>query len=133
MRLSNCAERKLTELDCIRLKKYTAAGAFPQLGDLLDDAEQLPSPAIGPDVVTMNTRFAIRELQQQRRHVLVLCYPAHAQPSSECISVLSPAGLALIGLSVGAVARWTGPGGEETAAVIEEILFQPEAGGDYLT
>ena len=38
MRLPNSAERKLTELDFIRLKKFTAVGTFPQLADSLDDA-----------------------------------------------------------------------------------------------
>jgi hypothetical protein len=36
--------------------------------------------------------------------------------------------MGLIGLTVGALRRWTGPGGEETVAQIEGILFQP--GGD---
>lgn len=129
----NSGERKFTELDFIRLKKFTAAGTFPQLADILDDAELLPSPSIPPDVITMNAWFAIRDLKLQRRQIVTVCYPDGADPATGSISVLSPAGMGLLGLSAGAVARWVGPAGEETVAQIERILFQPEAAGDYVT
>ncbi len=89
--------------------------------------------AIPPDVVTMYAQFVIHDERTDQRQTLVLCYPADAEPAKGFISVLSPAGLGLIGLPVGAQARWAGPGGEETVARIEAILFQPEATGDYLT
>jgi regulator of nucleoside diphosphate kinase len=41
--------------------------------------------------------------------------------------------MGLIGLPVGAIARWVGAGGEESVVQIEGILFQPEATGDYVT
>ena len=133
MRASNIGERQLTELDFVRLKKFTAAGALPRLHDLLDEANVVPARAIPRDVVTMYAQFAVRDLKMQRRQVLVVCYPADADPAKGFISVLSPAGMALIGLPVGALARWVGPGGEESVAQIEGILFQPEATGDYVT
>ena len=37
------------------------------------------------------------------------------------------------GLTTGSVARWSTPAGEERAAEILAILFQPEASGDYAT
>ncbi|MBC5784601.1 GreA/GreB family elongation factor [Ramlibacter sp. USB13] len=129
----NNGERRLTELDFTRLSKFTAAGALPQLHDLLDEAEVVPARAIPGDVVTMYAQFVIRDLKLQNRQTLVLCYPADAEPAKGYISVLSPAGMGLIGLPVGAVARWVGPGGVESVAQIEGILFQPEATGDYLT
>jgi regulator of nucleoside diphosphate kinase len=133
MRAPHSGERKLTDLDFIRLRKFTAAGAFPQLAAILDDAQLLPPRAIPPDVVTMNARFVIRDLTLLRNQVLAVCYPANADASTGSISVLSPAGMGLIGLSIGAIATWAGPGGEETMARIERILFQPEATGDYVT
>ena len=126
-------ERKLTELDFVRLKKFTAPGTFPLLADLLGEAQVLPSTSMPPDVITMNSRFVIRDVKQQRSHILVVCYPADAQPATGRISVLSPAGLGLLGLSVGAIAHWLLPLGDESVAQVEEILFQPEAVGDYVT
>jgi regulator of nucleoside diphosphate kinase len=81
----------------------------------------------------MYAQFVIRDLRLRRRQVLVVCYPADADAAKGFISVLSPAGMALIGLPVDAMARWVGPGGEESVAQIERILFQPEATGDYVT
>jgi regulator of nucleoside diphosphate kinase len=133
MHAPNSGERKLTELDFTRLKKLTAALALPQLDDLLDEADVVSARAIPPDVVTMYAQFIIRDLKLQRRQVMVLCYPADAEPAKGYVSVLSPAGMGLIGLPVGATARWIGPGGEESVAHVEGILFQPEATGDYVT
>ena len=36
MHAPDCGERKLTELDFVRLNKLVAAGAVPQLADVLD-------------------------------------------------------------------------------------------------
>jgi regulator of nucleoside diphosphate kinase len=62
--------------------------------------------------------------------VVTLCYPQDAEPAAGFISVLSPVGISLLGLRAD-VARWQTPHGEECAAVIECIQFQPEASGDY--
>src|SRR4051812_26959564 len=133
MQNPNFGDRKLTELDFTRLKKLTAANVTRQLDDLLDEADVVPARAIPPDVVTMYAQIVIHDLRLQRRQVVVVCYPADADPAAGFISVLSPAGMGLIGLPVGATATWTGPGGEESVVQIESILFQPEATGDYLT
>jgi regulator of nucleoside diphosphate kinase len=133
MRASNFGERRLTEPDFTRLKKLTAAGALPQLDDILDESEVVPAQAIPPDVVTMYSRFVVRDLKLERRQILVVCYPSDAEPAKGHISVLSPAAMGLLGLPEGAVARWNGPGGTESVAQIERIVFQPEATGDYVT
>jgi regulator of nucleoside diphosphate kinase len=133
MRASNTGERKLTELDFTRLRKFTAAGAMRPLADLLDEADVLPAQAIPADVITMYARFVVRDVRTQRRHLLALCYPLDADPGKGRISVLSPAGIGLIGVAVGALAGWISPNGESTVVRIEEVLFQPEASGDYVT
>lgn len=131
---SRTGERVLTELDAARLRKLRAGGLpLPPLTDLLDEAELVAPQAVPADVVTMYAQFVIHDERTGLRQTLVLCYPADAEPAQGFISVLSPAGLGLIGLPVGAQARWAGPGGAETVARIEAILFQPEATGDYLT
>lgn len=133
MRFQNLEERKLTELDFARLSKYVAAGTTPHLDEVLNDADVVSSKAIPADVVTMYAMFVVRHLKLQREQTFVLCYPPDAEPTSGFISVLSPAGMALIGLPVGALTTWAGPHGEENAVRIEGILFQPEASGDYVT
>lgn len=133
MRFPNTEERKLTELDFNRLNKLATAGTTSHFDEVLYDAEVVPSKAIPADVVTMSTMFVVHDLKLQRQQTFVLCYPPDAEPATGHLSVLSPAGMALLGLPVGALATWTGPRGEENAARIEGILFQPQASGDHGT
>lgn len=125
------ALRQLTALDFARLKKV--AGAPPELDRLLDEADVIDSRDVPPDVVTMYAQVEVEDLGSRGRRTLVVCYPADAEPAQGFISVLSPVGLALLGLRAGAVARWQAPGGQEKAAKVAAIAFQPEASGDYLT
>ncbi|MBL0945238.1 MAG: GreA/GreB family elongation factor [Hydrogenophaga sp.] len=129
------AERTLTELDHVRLERLRRQGEALRVGDLLDLASVVPSREVAPDVVTMYSQVLVQEGEggnaEPRR--LTLCYPADAEPGTGFISVLSPVGLALLGLRVGEVARWSGPDGQPRAATIAALLFQPEASGDYTT
>jgi regulator of nucleoside diphosphate kinase len=133
MYASNIGERTLTELDFVRLKRVAASAAAPQLEEILRDAEVVSSSAVPPDVVTMYAKIIVQDLRLRQRRILVVCYPGDAEAETGQISVLSPAGSALLGLSVGAAATWAGPGGETSVVQIEEVLFQPEAVGDYVT
>jgi regulator of nucleoside diphosphate kinase len=81
----------------------------------------------------MYSRVELVDVHTHRRQVLTICYPQDAEPAAGFISVLSPVGISLLGLKVGDVAKWHTPHGEECAAVVEGIQFQPEATGDYVT
>lgn len=124
-------ERTLTELDHLRLTKLLAATSHPGLEDLLDLTDVVPSREVASDIVTMYSQVTLADTSSGQRHKLTLCYPRDADPATGFVSVLSPVGMGLIGLRLGAVARWAVPGGEESRAEVVEILFQPEASGDY--
>lgn len=131
-------ERTLTELDHARLERLLprAGGALrePGLAALqaaIDNAELIGARAVPPDVVTMHSRVVLAEPGSGRRQVLTLSYPADADPAMGCVSVLSPVGAALLGLRVGALARWRTPGGEEVQAEVVALPFQPESAGDF--
>jgi regulator of nucleoside diphosphate kinase len=79
----------------------------------------------------MYSQVELVDLHTRRRQTLTVCFPGDSEPSAGFISVLSPVGSGLLGLKVGAVARWQMPGGEEGAAEIVAIAYQPEASGDY--
>jgi len=125
-------ERMLTELDFARLRKLPPGAIPDELADLLNEAELLDPRSIPADAVTMNAQVEIEDVQTHHRQTLTICYPHDAQPATGRISVLSPVGVALLGLRVGATARWTTPTGEEKTARVTAVLFQPEASGDYL-
>lgn len=126
-------ERMLTDLDFSRLTKLVDQHVPPVLEDLLANADITSSRAVQPDVVTMYSRVELVDAHTHRRQVLTVCYPQDAEPAAGFISVLSPVGISLLGLKVGDFARWQTPHGEECAAMIESIQFQPEATGDYVT
>jgi regulator of nucleoside diphosphate kinase len=125
--------RQLTALDFARLRKVASSGSQPALDELLDEADVIDSRQVAPDIVTMYAQVEVEDLGTRGRQTLVVCYPADAEPARGYISVLSPVGLALLGLPVGAVAHWQAPGGREQAAKVAAILFQPEASGDHVT
>ena len=125
-------DRTLTELDAVRLERLRRQGAALRMDDLLDTASVVPSRDVAPDVVTMYSQVLVRDAQGGENR-LTLCYPDVAEPAQGFISVLSPVGLALLGLHVGSVARWQTPDGTQHSAEIVALLFQPEASGDYTT
>ena len=138
MQLDRSAERTLTELDHARLARLTrnlAGATRPSDGDLLeealDTATLVESTTIPGDVVTMHSTVVLRDLETSRRYRLTLCYPDEAEPAAGRVSVLAPIGASLLGLRVGADAKWTLPGGGRAAARLEAILFQPEATGEF--
>jgi Transcription elongation factor len=127
MNLVNLGERKLSQMDFSRLSKLGGQVTGP-LADLLDEAEILDHAQMPADIVTLYAQVEVQHLGTQRRQALVLCSPAQSDPASGHISVLSPVGLALLGLKVGSVARWRSPSGEESAAEVLSVLLPPEDG-----
>ena len=138
MQVTTRAERTLTELDHVRLARLIrrTGDAAPSptgstIDEVLDAAELVPSRAISPDVVTMYSQVELADLEDGKRRRLTICYPDDAEPAAGFVSVLSPVGASLIGRRVGSVARWRTPGGDEGAAEVVALLFQPESSGDY--
>jgi regulator of nucleoside diphosphate kinase len=132
-------ERTLTELDHVRLLNLTRRGrrnegaAVPRLAieQVLDTCTIVPSREVPPDVVTMYSQVVLQDLVSGQRSSLTLCYPEDAAPAVGFVSVLSPVGASLLGETVGSVARWSTPSGDERAAEVLAIPFQPEASGDF--
>lgn len=129
-------ERTLTELDHVRLSSLMrrGVGALPHraaIDAVLDGCAIVPPRQVPPDVVTMYSQVELRDLDSGRHQTLTLCYPADAAPAAGMVSVLSPIGASLLGLTVGSRAQWETPGGETRQAQIVAIRFQPESNGDY--
>lgn len=130
MEISLPTERLLTELDYARLTAL-ARDHGGAMAEALDAASVVPGRAVPPDIVTMYSQVALADCASGRRWTLTVCYPADAEPSAGFVSVLSPVGSSLLGRRVGETVRWPLPDGTEGAARVLDILFQPEASGDY--
>lgn len=125
--------RLLNELDHVRIDRLLSrqAQAGEALTALLDDADVVPPGQIPGDVVTMYTRMTVLDLADGTQRTLTLCYPEDADASAGFVSVLSPIGTALLGSRVGEETQWTTPNGAVQRLRVTELLFQPEASGDY--
>jgi regulator of nucleoside diphosphate kinase len=138
METSTFSERTLTDLDHARLVKLTSqmrtsssAVRLHTVEDALSMARLVPSRTVPPDIVTMYSQVLLEDCSSGRRFGLTLCYPSDAEPSAGFISVMSPVGTGVLGLPVGATARWVTPLGEAGAATVVAVLFQPEASGNF--
>ena len=129
----------ITEYDKERLEKILPAipdSANRNRQDLRNLARELarakivPPERIPPDVVTMNSRVVLRDLDSDETMTYTLVFPKDADIGAGAISVLAPVGTAIIGYAVGAVIEWPVPGGIRRIR-IEQILYQPEAAGDF--
>lgn len=100
------------------------------LMDELGRADVVDPEEVAPNVVTMNStvRFAVD--QPPREFCMTLSYPKDVVFGSDRLSVLSPIGCALIGLSEGDTIEWARPGGELFKLTVLELLYQPERAGE---
>ena len=83
---------------------------------------------IDPEGVTMNSVVRLRFRRTGLTTIVKLVYPPDAGTEPGYISVLSPLGCALLGYRKGQSFPYKSPEGVETA-VIDKILYQPEANG----
>lgn len=117
-------------IDKARRESDIDADYLDQLEAKLERAELVESRAVPADIVTMNSRVQLRDEQDGSSHTFTLVFPENADPAQDRISVLAPLGAALLGARVGEPVVWRVPSGEKCMRV-EQILYQPEAAGDY--
>ncbi|GAA4648057.1 nucleoside diphosphate kinase regulator [Kistimonas scapharcae] len=98
--------------------------------DELDRATLVDGSECPSDVVTINSRVRFRDLETHCEHTCRLVFPdKRNSDDNEAVSILNPAGAALIGLSCGDTIDWAMADGRKTRLQVLEILYQPEAAG----
>ncbi len=105
-------------------------GYLTKLEDELERAQVVSPQAIPSDVVTMNSRSRVRDLDSNAEMIFTLVFPAEADYERGRLSILAPIGTALLGYRAGEAVEWEVPGGVRRLKV-EQVLYQPEAAGDY--
>lgn len=129
----------VTRLDYARIKK--SINDAKQLNTInkveaekllneLSSAEIVEPDAIPADVVTMNSIVKLNFLNTNKVVQFQIVYPDKANIKENKISIFSPIATALIGYKVQDEIEWVVPAGL-TKIKIEEIVYQPEAAGDY--
>ncbi|MCW7753127.1 nucleoside diphosphate kinase regulator [Desulfobotulus sp. H1] len=128
----------ITEVDLERVERLVeATDKRGKLGEHLDrlmdelDRCQVVGPEEVPaDAITMNSKVLLKDLATGKEAEWTLVFPGKADITQNRISILAPAGIAMIGLRVGDVVTWPTQDGEKRLRV-EAILYQPEAAGDF--
>ena len=135
------ATRKLcvTRFDKSRLEELIAVAKefgdqtrkdLELLAGELERAEAVVSKNVPADVVTMNSKVVLRDLDTSEEMTYLLVVPSDADIEEGAISVLAPVGTAILGYAKGDVVEWPVPSGLRRIR-IEKIVYQPEAAGDY--
>jgi regulator of nucleoside diphosphate kinase len=129
----------ITKLDYERLtdlirqfqsRQIEAPKHLEQLEAELKRAKIVSPKKIAPDVITMNSTIRLKDTDSGEVFDYHLVYPQEADPENGRISVLAPIGTALLGFRVGDDIQWDVPAGQRHLHV-QEVLFQPEATGDF--
>lgn len=128
--ISRIDRQKLERIIRVALSQLHRDTSYLQhLDTRLQNARLVHSTDMPADVVTMNSRVKLR-FEDGTSHVYALVYPEHADVAAGRLSVLAPLGAALLGASEDDKVHWETPDGERSV-VVEAILYQPEAQGDY--
>ena len=89
-------------------------------------AEIVDAHDIPPDVITMNSRAELLDLDTGERMEFTLVFPNEADIEASKISILAPLGTAMLGYRVGDEFEWNVPYAVRRLKVIA-VQFQPEA------
>ena len=101
-----------------------------QLEEELGRAELINPKEIPADVITMRSKVSLKDLKSGQTVMYSLVFPSEANSKEGHISVLAPIGTALLGNRSGDVVESRVPSGLRRLKV-KEILYQPEAAGNY--
>jgi regulator of nucleoside diphosphate kinase len=73
---------------------------------------------------------SLRDLDSGEQMQVSLVYPSAADAAAKKISILAPIGTAILGYRTGDTVEWEVPAGVRRLK-IEDVLYQPEASGDF--
>ena len=129
---------KVTDFDAARLRALMLAARnssdsieiwLNKLHNLLKNVVFVNHLDISPDRITMNSKIKLRDNDRREEMAITLVFPADVLPETGLnfeeykVSILTPMGLAVLGRKVGDKIV--------NNVIVEEMLYQPEASGDY--
>ena len=100
------------------------------LSQELKRAKVVSPTEIPADVITMNSRVRLKEMRSAAELDIDIVYPKDADVGKRKVSVLAPVGTAVLGCKVGDEVKWPVAQGMVTYKV-QELIYQPEAAGDF--
>lgn len=131
----------ITDDDLRRLRRLLQAPGILEgrdthyLEDLLRELNRavvVPASEIPFYVITMRSRFHLKDLDTGQVSAYTLVFPDEAPLFRGYLSVLAPMGTALLGQKELDTVTWHVPAGRKRVRV-ERVLYQPEAAAGYET
>ncbi len=123
-------ERLTLMLDEALAAKHRDAASLKDLAHELAIAETVDPKSVPSDVVTMNSRVVVKDMETGESSEYTLVFPEQADVAQGRLSVVSPIGTAILGYAKGNTLTWQTPGGPRQIRIVA-IPYQPEAAGDY--
>lgn len=125
----------ITSPDMTRLRNLLEAHKgtrddLTRLREELDHAHVVEPNQIPPDVITMNSKARLRDLNDNEEMTYTLVFPEKASIEEDRISVVAPVGTAMLGQREGDEFEWEVPAGPVRLKVLK-VLYQPEAAGHF--
>ena len=116
---------RMCDADRLRNIAEAASEKYPQTTDFLareiERAEILPDTRLLPGLVTMDSDVTFRDDISMQEREVTLVYPESADVDAGNISILTPIGAALIGLSVGQTIEFQTPGGRWRSLTVLKV------------
>jgi regulator of nucleoside diphosphate kinase len=125
----------ITEADYLQLQGLIARCTYSSgrdvdhlavLAEELDRATVVKRGEVAGDVVTMNSRVRVKDLNTGREVTYQIVFPGNADIAKNRISVLAPVGTGLLGHGAGATVEWQAPSGIRRMRILA-VEYQPEA------
>jgi len=123
-------ERIKKSISDAKLFKTISSTDAERLVNELNAAKIVEPEAVPSNVVTMNSIVKLSFLDNNKQITFQIVYPDQANVKENKISIFSPIATALIGYKVNDEIEWIVPAGL-TRIRVDEIIYQPEAAGDY--
>jgi len=99
-----------------------------KIKDKLKNARIIEPEEIRPNIITMNTKFSLKNLGNGSRNEFVLVFPDQKSPEKNQISIFDFLGTEVFCHEVGEVIP---SANSDCFFLIENIIYQPEAAGDF--
>ncbi len=123
-------ERLESLLDFVRPTNEIDLANLERLEEELCRANIVEPEDIPLNVVTINSKVWLREIDSDREITFILVFPLEASRSEHKISILAPIGSAVIGRQIGDIIKWKAPGGIKRA-IIRKMLCWSEISGEF--
>ena len=116
---------RMCDADRLRNIAEAASDKYPQTTDFLareiERADIVPDARLLPGLVTMDSVVTFRDDISMQERSVTLVYPEAADVDAGKISILTPIGAALIGLSVGQTIEFQTPGGRWRSLTVLKV------------